>query len=242
MKASSFAIALAIIGVVMISGCIEQDGNVIRQTGDCITPSGELVKETRDVDSFKSVIVGGPSSTVHITQGTTNSLEIEATENVLAVIETTVEGDTLNIVSSQCIQTTIFSKPINIYITTPEVDGLTMAGSGKIVSSTGISSDDLNLILSGSGTIDLEIDSEELETLLAGSGIIKLKGEATEHRTTLSGSGTIRAYDLVTNKTIVTISGSGNAYVYAIDELSTQVTGSGSIHYKKQPKIINKIE
>jgi hypothetical protein len=215
---------IIIIGVFLISGCTSK---VIRQKeeGDSIVGTGKIIRETRDVDSFQGV---RPmlQANLYVTQDGTNTLEIEAYENLFEVIETSISNGILNIGTTRPIDTSFpkgfLKKPINIYVSMDQITELAIAGSGKLIGKTGINSDNLRLVNSGSGKIDLDLKVSQLSTTLSGSGVINLKGTATQHNLKLSGSGRIKAYDLITEKT------------------TALIAGSGSIRYKGDPKIINK--
>jgi len=216
---------------------------VIRQEeGDSIVGSGKVIKEKRDVGSFNGV---RPmlQANLYVTQDGTNSLEIEAYENLFDIIETSVVNGILNIKTTRHIDTSFpkgfFKKPINIYVSMDKITDLAMAGSGKLIGQTEINSDVLRLTNSGSGKVDLDVKAEQLSTTLSGSGTINLKGTVTQHNLKLSGSGRIKAYNLTTEKTTALIAGSGSAYVNASEELSSKVSGSGRIRYKGNPKIIS---
>jgi len=231
---------IILISLFLISGCTK----VIRQKegGDSIVGTGKVIREKRDVGSFNGV---KPmlQANLYVTQDGTNTLEIEAYENLFEIIETFVSNGILNIKTTRRIDTSFprgfFKKPINIYVSMDKITELAIASSGKLIGRTEINSDVLRLVNSGSGKVDLNVKAEQLSTTLSGSGTINLKGTATEHDLKLSGSGRINAYNLNTEKTTALIAGSGSAYVNALKELSSKVSGSGKIRYKGDPKIIS---
>lgn len=91
----------------------------------------------------------------------------------------------------------------------------------------------------GSGRLEC-VDSFELENLdveISGSGTIRLRGACEKQRVEISGSGRYEGYDMRSIQASVDISGSGLAQVYAEKELATTVTGSGRIQYKGNAKV-----
>nr|QNO43670.1 hypothetical protein FICJDHNH_00010 [Methanosarcinales archaeon ANME-2c ERB4]QNO43975.1 hypothetical protein AECFJODE_00028 [Methanosarcinales archaeon ANME-2c ERB4]QNO50627.1 hypothetical protein JEJMEHHC_00008 [Methanosarcinales archaeon ANME-2c ERB4] len=194
---------------------------------DCITGSGNVVSEEFTVDEFHSVGFGIPGN-VYITQGTPQSLMIEAEDNVLEVLTAKVENGRLTISSDRCFRNI---KPINVYVSMNEVRDLSNSGSGDIIGQSEINSDTLKLSISGSGSSDLTMNVEELNTVISGSGKSNLKGTAKVHNSVIRGSGDINAFDLSTERTDITISGSGNAQVDASRELDVSIFGSGNVYY-----------
>jgi hypothetical protein len=232
--------ALVLVVVVLLSGCTQDSANIIRETRDeCVTGSGKAIKEPREVDPFTVVKMMGPHANLYVTQDGTNTVRVEAQENILDIIDTSVSDGVLTITSDACVNTPFLGRGINIYVTMDDVDGLELYGSGKITGETEITSDELDLGLFGSGKVELDLNVTNLTTTLPGSGTFNLKGTAIEHDTSLIGSGKVNAYGLFTKKTSVLISGSGTAYVYVSEELRPEITGSGRINYKGSPNVIN---
>jgi len=194
---------------------------------DCITGSGNVVSEEFTVDEFHSVGFGC-SGNLYITQDATQSLRIEAEDNVLEALTVKVENGRLTISSDRCFRNT---KPVNIYVSMEEVRNLSLSGSGNIIGQSELNADTLKLSISGSGSSDLTLNVEELNTVISGSGESKLKGTAKSHNIRISGSGDIMAFDLSTERTDITISGSGDAEVDASQELDVSISGSGNVYY-----------
>jgi len=225
-----------LISVFLVSGC----SNVIRQEEEgSIAGTGKVIREKIDVGSFNGVKLMLPAN-LYVTQDGTNSLEIEAYENLFEIIETSLSNGILNIkIKGTWRIRTFLKKSINIYVSMNKITELVLSGSGKLIGRTEINSDSLRLTNSGSGKVDLNLKAEQLSTIMSGSETINLKGTATGHDLKLSGSGRINAYTLTTEKTIALIAGSGSAYVSASKELNSKVSGSGKIRYKGNPKIIS---
>lgn len=234
-------LALVLIFVVLLSGCTQDSANIIRETRDeCVTGSGKVIKEPREVDSFTAVKMMGPQANLYVTQDGTNTVRVEAQQNVLDIIETSVTDGVLTISSETCVNTGFLGSSINIYVTMDDVDSLELYGSGRVIGDTEITSDELSLGLFGSGKLELDVNVTNLTTTLPGSGTFNLKGTATRHDISLIGSGKVNAYSLFTDETEILISGSGSAYVYVSEELRPEITGSGRIHYRGTPNVINR--
>ncbi len=206
--------------ILFTSGCIGP-------YADCITGSGNVVSEDFTVDAFHSVEFWG-SGNLYITQGAPQSLRIEAEDNVLEVMTVNVVNEKLNIGSNRCFRRI---KPVNVYVSMEEVRALSGSGSGNIIGQSEITAKALKVSISGSGSSDLTLNVEELNTNIAGSGKSNLNGTANVHNIVISGSGNVKAFDLSTERTDITISGSGNAQVDASRELDVSIFGSGNVYY-----------
>lgn len=209
-----------------------------------LVPAQDRVRETRSVASFTGVEYAIPG-TLHLRQGETPSVEIEAPQKVLDKLETTVNGTILELSDGN--ESDLFdllfggdgldADQIDVYVTTPAVNNLTLAGSGRMVGETQIESESLSLTVAGSGSMDLDLNTEEISVRLAGSGTCTLRGQANTLDANIAGSGDLRARDLEIQRAEVRIAGSGDVEINAIDHLSAQIFGSGDVQYRGQPTI-----
>ena len=198
-------------------------------------------EQTRKVDSFSEISLR-ISAKVHLTQGEKQNLEIVAKPSALDEIITEVKDGKLIIRFSS---KDFFWNPfrpgdITIYITTPEINGLNVSGSGDILAEDGIKTKILDLAVSGSGNIRLsELTAERVQSTISGSGNILLAGKtaAQDLSVTISGSGNFKGLDFSSDDVTVKVSGSGYAGVGANKNLYIRLSGSGNVTYKGTPQI-----
>ena len=199
--------------------------------GKRVEGSGNVTSQERSVSGFSAVQSSGFFD-VYLSSGATQSLRIEADDNLHSYIETTVNGSELEIDTKEGYRLAT-DKDIKIFITSPTFSKVRLSGSGNIISQNQITSNDkIDLSVSGSGNIKVDVHAPSVESHMSGSGDINLSGEAKKFEGSLSGSGNIRAMDLKTEETSIRISGSGNADVFASAKLDVRVTGSGDVRYK----------
>jgi hypothetical protein len=201
----------------------------------CVHGSGRVISETRQVPEFHSISVGG-SANLYIAQGTEQSVRIEAEDNILPLLRTKVDGQTLEIENKRCIRN---HRPINIYATMRDVRELEIRGSGKIIGETKITSPKLDINISGSGKANLDVDVEKISSKISGSGDLAFSGRANDFDVTVSGSGNIRARNLQTTNSSISVSGSGDCIVTVKDELKVMISGSGKVTYYGDPIKVN---
>lgn len=129
---------------------------------------------------------------------------------------------------------------VTFVITAPQIDQLTVSGSGSIIAEDQISSRILSCYVSGSGFIRLKnVVSEKVTAGVSGSGHMQLAGEelVKEVKLMVSGSGGMKASGLRARTANVLISGSGNCEVNVVDMLSCKIAGSGNVTYVGNPQI-----
>jgi hypothetical protein len=200
----------------------------------CIEGSGILVNETRNSGDFHSVSLTMPA-TLTVRQATTPSLRIEADDNILPFISTTVKDGTLTISQTRpCIRPT---GTIRMSSTSPGFRELAILGTGDLLSDGILRTPGLAARITGAGNMDLSVDTATLSTTVTGTGNVRLSGIAQEHIISLPGAGSVDAAALQTARTTVEILGSGNVKVNASDALTVKITGAGTVLYTGTPQI-----
>jgi len=158
--------------------------------GPCLNGSGPVSSEFRDLANFSGVSNTG-SFIVYVSEADSFSVEVVAQENLLPVIETYVSGGTLIIETRNrsCYRS---SSAVEIYVSLPDLDLLSLSGSGTTIADLA-SGPDVELANSGSGF--MEVDSVFAGSCLisnSGSGQISLTGVVADEADLIqSGSGTI---------------------------------------------------
>lgn len=170
--------------------------------------SGNLISETRDVSDFTEIVLEG-SGTVNVEITGTESLTIEAEDNLMPHLTSDVRSGRLVLGTDSPLSTT---RGITYSITVGTLEGVTIDGSGNVTSSD-ISGASFNAEINGSGTIDLiRVDLGSFVSKISGSGDIDVTGAAEDLRVSIPGSGTFTGVDLEAVNGNVTISGSGRPW------------------------------
>lgn len=198
-------------------------------------------EQTRKVDPFSEISLR-IGAKVHLEQGAKQNLEIVAKPSTLEQILTEVKDGKLIIrfPNKDYFWKTFQPGEITIYITTPEINGLGVSGSGDIIAEGTIKTKVLDLGVSGSGNIKLsELAAQQVKGTISGSGDIVLAGKdaAQDLGITISGSGSLKAMAYSADDVSVKISGSGNVDIEANKNLYVRIAGSGNVTYKGRPLI-----
>ena len=200
-----------------------------------IKGSGPVITKTISLEQISGVSLSIDAN-VWVTPGDTQSVVIEAQNNIIQNIEKYVTSDGVWRIG--------FYDPvrkhdgITIYITTPHFDYAVISGSGSIrTDDLFAENSDVYLKISGSGNIVMHTSADHVDSEISGSGNITLNGSAGHHEINISGSGKVNAFGLETGRTDCRISGSGNCEVWANDYLGVTISGSGSVFYKGSPEI-----
>jgi len=208
----------------------------------CLKGNGITIEEERHPGEFNGVTSDGDYD-VFIIIDTVYKVVIKADENIIPYVRTVVKNKRLVIDNGtrRCLRND-GDVPIEVYVYTPEMFNISLEGSGTIYSDYLIYVDYLRVELTGSGIIDLRnIDATELDVLLSGSGEIELWGISGSGDLNIAGSGKIKAYHLEQDECSASISGSGDMYIFVYDNIDANISGSGNIFYRGNPRINVKI-
>jgi Putative auto-transporter adhesin, head GIN domain len=199
----------------VLGGCAQPTGTDTQEPSAVNSESSDVTSESRDVSGFDEVELNGVGN-LSIEQTGSESLTVEAEEDVLPKIRTEVEGDRL-IIGPEPGSSIHTSDPINYTLTVEDLSALEVSGSGDI-EAEGISTEALTVRISGTGDVEIsgKADSQEIE---------------------ISGSGDYRAENLESKEATVEVGGSGSAIVNVSDELEAEVSGSGSVEYTGDPAV-----
>lgn len=196
----------------------------------------------RHLSGFSSIDLAGPFD-IYITQGSNESVKVEAPSDVINKVLTEVNAGVLKVYSKH--DNWNWGnwwgnhRKIKIYVTAKDLNAISISGSGDVYFKEGITSQSLKLRISGSGDMLGKVSVKMLESSISGSGDMKLSGSADESTVKVVGSGDFTARNLLTRNTVVRVTGSGDAEVNASEKIEAAVNGSGDIHYSGAVKNIS---
>lgn len=201
-----------------------------------VVGNGNLETQDRPVKRAERIKLAG-SYDVEITQGPTTSVKVEADENILPFILTRSEDGFLIIKSKDHVSLST-DNTIKIFITTPKLEQVNLAGSGNIIGKSKFTGGDkLTLKIAGAGDMKMEVNTPSIEAEIAGSGSMTLTGETRDQRIRISGVGDYIGEALKSENAVVKIAGSGNVKLFAAATLDVNIAGVGSVFYKGSPTV-----
>jgi hypothetical protein len=226
-----------------------------------ISGKGDVVTETRNVGSFSGISLNMDGD-VFFTPDTVYNCRVQAQENVLEVIETSISGGILSLYIKDH-YTLGKHDQITFWISGPGVTSLNISGSGDIfveapwwgpllkmtvsgsgnVSAGEVAGQELDVSISGSGNVNmLSVAAGTLGAKISGSGNTVASGGISDfEKLVISGSGNIDFREVMADSTVATISGSGDIYTWVTKYLDATISGSGNIYYRGNPVIDSRV-
>ena len=188
---------------------------------------------SRHVEGVRDVVFS-TGGTLIITQGSEESLVIDADDATAQKITTRISGTRLVIESSEGLSST---SSITYRLTVKDLSSIELTGEGR-VESDGFSTGRLRLITRGAGDVRLDqLTLDGLRVATYGVGSIELSGTATQQDVEMYGAGIYRADRLSSSDTTIELRGSGRVSVLTSNSLDARIWGSGTIEYSGNPSV-----
>lgn len=200
----------------------------------CVNGNGPYVSVDLDMAEINGIVLTMPGE-VFVTQGSPQSVRIEAKQNIVDEIELDVNNNGIWVIETdRCVRDI---DDFKVFITMEDITELSIAGSGDIVSENFLIVNDILLRITGSGDLDVGLEADDIDADITGSGNMLIEGTGDSIDSRITGSGDLRAFNLELNRADITISGSGDAEVTVFDELDVRISGSGDVKYKGNPSV-----
>ncbi|WP_212005816.1 head GIN domain-containing protein [Chitinophaga sp. HK235] len=204
-----------------------------------IRGNGNIKTENRTAGNFTDISTSGVYRVV-VQQGSSNSIKVEAEENLLPYIKTEVSHGELEITTGDNVNLNP-TKDMVVYVTLQDVKKLTASGASSFKGVGTLKSKNLTLSFSGAAHADLDLNIGELEVGLSGASKVMLKGKCNKGEYMISGAANADALDLQTEQAEVGVSGSGEASVQVDKKLNANASGTGRVKYKGEPSITQSV-
>jgi hypothetical protein len=183
--------------------------------GNSVSGSGKVATDKRDVKGFTSVDVSGVFQ-VEIISGKDYSVEVQADDNILPLIETNVSGSTLQIDLKDKVST---RSDMVVRITAPNIERVETTGASKVTAS------------------GIKNDSFSINT--TGASKVYLTGETANLDIDVTGASMVDAEQLNASIANIQASGASKINVNVSGELHSEASGASRIVYSGDPKTID---
>ena len=230
MKKIPVILALVAIAVVAYSM-----SNWTSETVNSIKASKNITTETRNVDDFEKLEVAGAFQ-VDVTYSSTESIEVEAPENLQKHIELNVRSGKLTIKVKKNTQIKS-SCGLKIHIKTAKLNDFDISGASSVNLNNTLKDNNFSLESSGAAHFNGKLQVEEAEIELDGAANANLTGTATNANLELSGASHVNDYDFEVDNLNVDLSGASSAKITSLKSVKGDVSGASSLSYNGNPSV-----
>jgi|SRR5688572_3088197 len=181
--------------------------------GTSIEGSGDLKKEKRNVSGFTDIDAGGAIK-LDIVQGDGFDVEVEADDNIIALVETKVSGNTLEIQMNE--DYSCSNSTVHVTVKLPKLESLDLSGASLAKA--------------------IGINTRRLAVGVFGSSQLTLTGSAATFDVDLSGASQLYADEFNSDVVTVECSGASKCHVHANTSITIDASGASNIYYSGDPK------
>jgi hypothetical protein len=208
--------------------------------GDQVEGNGNVKKQARALGHFTGVSLSLPGN-LELRIGNSEGITIETDDNLLPLIETTIENGVLKIRPTKR-NARLQAHTLKIVVNAKDIERLALGGSGSIESDA-LRGSKLHFDLGGSGSIRLKgMEGDAVAITVGGSGNFKSgAGKAGTLSVNIGGSGDVDVGQVQVGEASVSVAGSGTAVVWPANMLSVSIAGSGDVNYYGDPKVSHSV-
>jgi hypothetical protein len=200
-----------------------------------VTGDHNVVKKEREAGKFTGISANSGID-VYLKQTGSESIVVEADENLHEYIKTEIRDGVLHVYSDANIRNAEMKR---VYVTMKDIGSVKTTSAGDIIGESPINATTLELSSSSAGDIKLEVHATEIEADLSSSGDMTLSGDAGKLTADLSSAGDLNAFNLEVKQADVSVSSAGNADINVTEDLKARASSAGEINYRGNPSTVD---
>ena len=215
-----------------------------KKNKETIEGNGNIVTKDVPVSSFESLKASGVYE-LKLSQGSSESVKIEADENLQQYFTVRNEGKQLVIEMKDVKNKNMKLKnKLRVYVSFKNLKEMDLSMVGNVLTEAPLSFDDLAIKNNSVGHVDLSLSANTLNLKNNSVGEVKLAGKAQNAVVTHSGVGSLEAGNFVVQTMNIDNSGVGGAEVNAAKELKVKDNMMGKVKNKgaAQARKNNRVE
>tara|TARA_Y100000034_G_scaffold136680_1_gene214859 strand:+ start:20235 stop:20888 length:654 start_codon:yes stop_codon:yes gene_type:complete len=174
---------------------------------------------------------------LHLTQGTKNSVVVEADENLQDIIITEVRDGVLKIYTDKNIWRAASRK---VLVTCTDIEAITATSGSDVYGKSVINAKSLKVTSTSGADVRLEVAAENVETKSTSGSNIRIKGNTITHSSKATSGASIDAYGLLSKDVTVNVSSGADINIHASESLNAKASSGGDIDVKGNPKKVTK--
>jgi hypothetical protein len=188
--------------------------------------------EERPVAGF-SEIRADRGVDVYLTQGTRESLRIEAEGYALEDVISNVEGGVL--ILSKSDGRWWPARRVVAHVEVVRLSAITASGGSDVQSRNALRLENLEVEASGGSDVDLDVQARSLEFTLSGGSDLRLSGSTQQLVVEASGGSDAAARQMAAERVRLQVSGGSDASVQASAAIDIEASGGSDVHVFGNP-------
>lgn len=199
--------------------------------------NGNVISTNRELNDNFNAIEVSRGLDVYLTQSDTESIRVQADENLQDIIKVEVENGVLTIYAEDNISSSNSKK---VMVNFKTIHKISASSGSDIMSSNVITAEELKIYTSSGSDVELEIDVEHLICESSSGSDITLSGKANTFRAEATSGSDIKAAKLKAVTTRAEANSGADITINTSKELTASANSGGNIKYYGNPEKVEK--
>ncbi len=204
-----------------------------------VTGNGNVQTTQRTLNGSYDEIEVSHGLDVYLTQSDTESISVQADENLHDIIITKIEGNVLKIYADENIN---FSEAQKVMVNFKNISKISAASGSDVYSTNIFELESIQLVTSSGSDMTLDINAQSIDCSSSSGSDLKLSGTTTHLVAKASSGSDINASDLNAETSRVKASSGADIKVNTSRELYASASSGGDVRYRGNPGKIEKTD
>ena len=196
-----------------------------------------VISESRTINSKFNEIDIQQGIKLYLTQGSSNSLKVEADENIMELLVTEVKNNQLKIYLKKNVYK---AKARNVYLTTNAISSIDASSGSSVKSENTWQTSNLQINTSSGSSVKFHVNADEISCSSSSGSNIRLYGKTNNLSVKASSGSSIDANELNSVDTYAKASSGANINVNVSGKLTAKASSGGNVDYEGNPTTIDK--
>jgi hypothetical protein len=196
-----------------------------------------VISESRTINSKFNEIDIQQGIKLYLTQGNSNSLKVEADENIMELLVTEVKNNQLKIYFKKNVYK---AKARNVYLTTNAISSIDASSGSYVKSENTWQSTNLQINTSSGSSVRFHVNADEISCSASSGSNIRLYGKTDNLSVKASSGSSIDADELNSVDTYAKASSGASINVNVSGKLTAKASSGGDVDYEGNPTTIDK--
>ncbi len=197
-----------------------------------IQGNGDVVTETRDLNSQFSAVSAGSGLEVLLIEGNQQEVIVEADSNLHEHILTYVKDNVLHIKTEDNIGR---AESKLVRVTYTDLNTIITTSGANLRADGTVTSKNLRIVTTSGGNANLAINCKNLDATATSGGILNLSGTAVTATAKCTSGANLSAEDVRAESVVARATTGGNLNVYAGSSFDGSATTGGNVSYLGNP-------
>jgi len=195
-----------------------------------IKGSGNVIKETRNLEVFHAIEAGGAFN-ITLKQGEPQQVIVETDDNIMPIIITKVKAGELEISQEK---SSINATKLEVTITVSNIDDIDISGACTIKSLGLIKSNQLEIECSGAAEAEMELECKKLNLDFSGASKGAFEGKTKDLEIDASGASKVDCENVNAERVNVDASGASKVLLSANKIIDIEASGASKVVYQTE--------